>query len=218
VSAVAGVAAPRVRVLANTADALTRDRTRSAAALATWATALAMTASAWLVWLAGQPSTGAAVRSGPHGIAAWMMTSLVALPVVIGGVWVATQLNRVIRGAVRAAPLTVTLHPVLVSSTASTGLGTGWHLQTDFAGADPPVSKRSFAAVLVSAASLAATFTAVVAGLTRRSPRPRVLSSRLPVGTPASVLVLARSAALTPPLTCPTTGNQPRCLAAGGTP
>jgi len=195
VSAIAGVAAPRVRVLANAADVVARDRTQSAAAVTTWVTALAMTASAWLVWFAGQPSTGAAVRSGPHGIAAWMMTSLVALPVVIGGVWVATQLNRVIRGALRATPLTVTLHPVLVSSAASTGLGTGWHLQTDFAGADPPVHPRSFAAAFVSPASLVATLllTAAVAGSTRRSPRPRTLSSRRSVGTHVTALAAGGS-------------------------
>jgi hypothetical protein len=190
VSAFAGVAAPRVRVLANAADVVARDRTRSAAALATWLPALAMTASAWLVWLAGQPSTGAAVRSGPHGTAAWMMTSLVALPVLIGGLWVATQLSRVIRGAVRATPLSVTLHPVLVSSAASSGLGTGWHLQTDFAGADPPVDSRPVAAVLVSPATLVATplSRTAVAGLTRRSPRPRALCSRRSVETHATAL------------------------------
>jgi len=163
-----------------------------------WATALALTGSAWLVWLAGQPSTGAAVRSGPHGIAAWMMTSLLALPVVIGGVWVSTQLSRLVRGAIAATPLTVALHALLVSSAASTGLGTGWHLQTAFAGADPPVRTLFLAEVLILPATLVVTLCfSAVAGLTDRSPRPRASSSRRLVGSRADA-VFAPSATLSP--------------------
>jgi len=157
---------------------------RSFALLVAWATTLTLTGSAWLVWLAGQPSTGAAVRSGPHGVAAWMMTSLVALPVVIGGVWVGTQLGKLVRRAVGATPLTVTLHAVLVSGSASTGLGTGWHLQTAFAGADPPLSTLFLTTVLAWPATLVATLllTAVAA---HRSSRPRAHSSRPLVGSRA---------------------------------
>jgi hypothetical protein len=220
-SALAGVAAPRVRELTNPA--------RSAASLVAWATALTLTGSAWLVWLAGQPSTGVAIRTGPHGIAAWMMTSLLALPVVIGGVWVSTQLSRLVRGAIGAAPLTVAPHPVLVSSAVSTGLGTGWHLKTAFAGADPPVRELAFAVILVSPATLVATLLhSAVAGLTDRSPRPRASSSRRLVGSLASALVALRPAALAPSRfgdyhpKCRgyvlSAGTQPCCVGIGGTP
>jgi copper transport protein len=159
---------------------------RPAALLMAWATTLTLTGSAWLVWLAGQPSTGAAVRSGPHGVAAWMMTSLLALPVVIGGVWVSAQLARLLRRALSASPLTVTLHAVLVSGAASAGLGTGWHLQTAFAGADPPLGRLFLATILVSPATLAVTLLlTAVAGSTHRSPRLHALSSRRLPGSPA---------------------------------
>ena len=192
-SAIAGVAAPRVR-------ASGVDPARSTASLVSLATALALTGSAWLVWLAGQPSTGVAVRSGPHGVAAWMLTSLLAVPVVIGGVWVSTQLSRLVRGAIGATPLTVTTHAVLVSSAASTGLGTGWHLQTAFAGADPPVSRLFLAIVLAIVLAVPATLAltllhTAVAGLTLRSPRPRAFSFRRLVGSRASARVELSSAA-----------------------
>ncbi len=162
---------------------------RSAAALLAWATALTLTGSAWLVWMAGQPSTGAAVRSGPHGIAAWMMTSLLALPVVIGGVWVSTQLSRLVRGAIGASPLTVTHQAVVVSGAASTGLGTGWHLQTAFAGADPPAPTLFSAVVLfVSVTIVAPLLVTAVACLTDRSPRRSALSSRRLVGSRSGAL------------------------------
>lgn len=160
------------------------DPARAAASLLACASALTLTGSAWLVWVAGQPSTGAAVRTGPHGIAAWMVTSLLALPVVIGGVWVSTQLARLVRGTIGATPLTVTLHAVLVSAAVSTGLGTGWHLHTAFAGADPPLGALIFAVVLTVPATLVATLLlTAVAGLTDPSPRLRARSSRRLVGS-----------------------------------
>lgn len=203
---------------------------RPAALLVAWATTLTLTGSAWLVWLAGQPSTGAAVRSGPHGIAAWMMTSLVALPVVIGGVWVGTQLGRLLRRAIGATPFTVALHAVLVSSAASTGLGIGWHLRTAFAGADPPPSRLSLATLLVLPATLVTTLlaSAVVVCLTDRSHRLRAPSSRRLAGSPASALVALRPAALARSRfgdyhpKCRgyvlSAGTRLRCLGTGGTP
>jgi hypothetical protein len=238
-SVVAGVAALRVRTRPGTAPA------RSAASLVAMATALALTGSAGLVWLAGQPSTGAAVRSGPHGVAAWMMTSLLTLPVVIGGFWVSKQLSRLVRGAIGARPLSVTANAVVVSGATSTGLGTGWHLQTTFAGADPPVGRLFFAVVLASPVALLVTLllTAVVAGLTDRSPRLQASQKSFdvssidvdislnrfgdhdPLGryfagdlrrivTTAGTWGLQRM--LPQPLACPTT--QLLCLDTGGTP
>jgi manganese oxidase len=177
------------------------DPSRSAASLAAWATTLALAGAAWLVWLAGQPSANAAVRHGPHGLAAWVMTSLLALPLIIGGVWVATQLSRFVRTALGATPLSRVLHPVLVSATAAVGLGVGWHLQTTFAGADPPARRLLTAVVLVSPATLVTTLlvASVVAGLTTRSQRLRRPSPRRLVASLSGALVVLSTAAL--PLT-----------------
>lgn len=115
-----------------------RARSCPPSGLVACASVLALVGMSWMVWIFSQPSASSMVRHGPHGAAMWVVTSLLAVPVVLGGVWIAAQLNRFARDVIGATWNLSLTRPVGLSGHTAVGLGPGCHRLITFAGADPP--------------------------------------------------------------------------------
>jgi hypothetical protein len=115
-----------------------RARSCAPSGLVACASVLALVGMSWMVWIFSQPSASSMVRHGPHGAAMWVVTSLLAVPVVLGGVWIAAQLNRFARDVIGATWNLSLTRPVGLSGHTAVGLGPGCHRLITFAGADPP--------------------------------------------------------------------------------
>ncbi|MEP6665666.1 MAG: hypothetical protein ABJA81_04370 [Nocardioidaceae bacterium] len=166
---------------------------RSAASLVSCATALAVAGTAWLAWLAQQPTRQATAETVPHGVTAWLLSTLLALPVVIGGVWVASRLDHRVREELGSTTITGLLRPVLISGAAAIGVGVGWQLQTTIAGTGPPADRLLIAITLASPITMVATL--VLAAATTGSLRFRPPSFRKLLTSVASVAVVFATAA-----------------------
>lgn len=122
-----------------------RARSCPPSGLVACASVLALVGMSWMVWVFSQPSASGMVRHGPHGAAMWVITSLLAVPVVLGGVWIAAQLNRFARDVIGATWNLSLTRPVVLSGHTAVGLGPGCHRLITFAGADPPEPARTTA-------------------------------------------------------------------------
>ena len=141
-TAIEGVSALRA---ARPSGAACRARSCPPSGLVACASVLALVGMSWMVWVFSQPSASSMVRHGPHGAAMWVATSLLAVPVVLGGVWIAAQLNRFARDVVGATCNLSLTRPVVLSGHTAVGLGPGCHRLITFAGADPPEPARTTA-------------------------------------------------------------------------